>query len=106
VNPIKASAAGAVEACYRAKVEKWDDGGTRVTLNLARSGSAFLINGGQCVIDALDGASAAEAEFVLNHFKDIAIGMVVDGIDRQIEHDGVREFFQRVAKGEITLTVQ
>jgi hypothetical protein len=106
VNPIKAGARDAVEDCFRAQVEEWDDGKLRVTLNLARSGDAFMINGGQCVIDALDGAIGAEAEFLLHHFSDVAIVMVADGFDRQIEHEGVREFFQRVARGEITLTVQ
>jgi uncharacterized membrane protein len=50
---------------------------------------------------ALPKRVAAEMYFVLDHFRDLAIGMVKDGNAAKLSHDGVKIFIQRLAAGEI-----
>lgn len=54
-----------------------------------------------CIIAAAPKAQAKMVDFVTSHFADISVGMVRYGGNDLLSNEGLREFFERVAKGEI-----
>lgn len=56
-----------------------------------------------CIAAALPKTQAAQMDFLLDHFKDLAIGMVNDQTVDKVRHEGVQIFMRRVALGDIAV---
>ena len=56
-----------------------------------------------CILNAVPPAHAKRAAFLVTDFADIAVGFIRDKTIAKIRHDGVKIFFERVAKGEISV---
>ena len=75
----------------------------RMRLRPRRRDNTFVFPKADCMMAALPKAERAKAQFLLTHFRDIAIGIVKQGRLPDIHHDGLEAFFRRVALGEITV---
>ncbi len=75
----------------------------RVTLRMRRQGTSFAFPAADCMMAALPKRERAKAQFLLSHFRDIAIAMVRQGRLPDIHHNGVETFFRRVALGEVAI---
>ncbi|MBG1232238.1 hypothetical protein F8B91_07810 [Aestuariivirga litoralis] len=96
-------AQAALAACDAPTVT-YPDGTVHLRLvMLKRSGDIFAKpKSAACSVKALPPGQAAEARFLLDHFPDIAVGMVKDKTVNKMRHDGAKTFMKRVAAGEIT----
>ena len=56
-----------------------------------------------CMASALSANDRAKVQFLLSHFRDIAIAVVKHGWLPDIHHDGTETFLKRVALGEVTV---
>jgi hypothetical protein len=78
--------------------------GDRLRFTFKKDGDSFTSSNAQCVIDALDGRRlGVQVEFLLNHLQDIAINLVKNGDTQTLAHEGLRDFLDRLARGEITI---
>jgi uncharacterized membrane protein (Fun14 family) len=93
----------ALLSCPGQRTETWGDGSMRAVIRLRKAGQNFTASGGRCIIAALPGKAAFQAEFLLTRFREMAVSMVTDGTIDQITHDGVKIFMNRVALGEISI---
>jgi len=75
----------------------------RATLILWQKDTAFTLPKPECISAALSKRGRAKFEFVLSHFRDIAIALLQDGRLGDLHHDGAETFFKRVALGEISV---
>ena len=93
-----------LQSCVWLRFEDHDDG-KRAVIQLSRRGEKkFIASSATCVIDALPPKFAEEAKFLLSHFREVAESMAnIDAI-KLISHDGLKDFMERVAKGEISVT--
>jgi Polysaccharide lyase len=99
IDPVKVTAA--LSAC-QGGIITFPDGTTHVhmTFNALASGDLVATNA-DCLIAGLPKKPAAQVQFLVTNFADVAIGSVVDGTVDLMQHDGLKSFFQRVAVGEI-----
>jgi hypothetical protein len=51
----------------------------------------------------LTGEQSHVVRLLVENFTVIAVGMAIDGTIEAVQHDGLRTFLNRVAKGEIKL---
>ncbi len=64
----------------------------------------FTAKNFQCVMEALPERPAFEAAFLVDHFADVALGLVETGDVSSIAHEGLREMISAVAAGEISFS--
>lgn len=95
----------ALAACGRDSYLVFPDGSTHVLLSFQRDGDATYLPPSSiaCILKAVPPAHARRAAFLVTDFADIAVGFMRDKTIAKIRHDGVRIFFERVAKGEISI---
>jgi hypothetical protein len=99
---IDTGQAEAVSACG-GQLDEWDDG-PRAVIPFKRTDDDFSSSAARCIADALGGKFKFTVEFVLENFRDIAIGMVEDGQIDTVRHDGLKVFLERVAFGEVKVS--
>ncbi|MBN8994083.1 MAG: hypothetical protein J0H94_02580 [Rhizobiales bacterium] len=75
----------------------------RATLILWQKDTNFTLPKPECVSAALSKRARAKVEFVLSHFRDIAIALLQQGRSGELHHQGAEVFFKRVALGEISV---
>lgn len=75
----------------------------RATLAMQQEGAGFTFPKKTCVVAALSAKGRAKVEFVLAHFRDIAIALLEAGRSGELHHGGAETFFKRVALGEISV---
>ena len=78
---------------------------TRMTLRMARDDSALRFATADCLLEALPNGARVKVDFLLTHFRDIAIAIMSGRQAEEFKHEGVTRFFERVALGEITLGI-
>jgi len=102
--PLQKAEAAAVAACGGPTIT-FPDGSVHAHIRMQRpQPTAFAgPSAADCILSALPPGQRAEAVFLLDHFRDIAIGMARDGTIDRISHEGVAIFMRRVAVGDITL---
>ena len=87
-----------------AKTELNDLGKYRVVLDFAIEGSTYKAKNIGCIIKALPKTAAFEADFLTTSLSDVAIGLVSSGDVEGIRTQGLRAFFNSLARGEIVVT--
>lgn len=103
-TPLDKAAEASLEGCG-APIVTYPDGSTHASIAMTRRtdtvfGSPSNID---CLIAALPKGQAAEVTFLVDNFRDIAIGMLADGTIDRVRHEGVAIFYRRVAAGDITV---
>lgn len=80
----------------------FDDEGAHLQIKFRKSpAGGFTLPKSDCFKEVLSKKLAAKVVFLLDHFSDLAVGMVSDGAVAEIGNDGLRSFMTRVASGEI-----
>lgn len=103
-NGAESGVAAALGRCPDIRTEVWGDGLVRTVFIFTRPGDTYKARGASCAIAALGGGLGKEADFLFNHFSDIAVALVGSGASQSYSDPGLPEFFQRVATGELTLS--
>jgi hypothetical protein len=93
----------ALAACNGYRTEDWGDS-KHVVLELQKSGSNFANRDKSCLLRALPGDFAVQARLLLERFDVLAQGMVLSGSADRIQHEGVKRFISKVAKGDVTIS--
>ncbi len=86
------------------RTERLGSGEVRPAVTLKRNGTEFILANLRCARDVLPAATAERLGFVVNHLKDIAIGMGQSGQLDKVRHDDLRAFLTEVALGSITVS--
>ena len=92
----------ALSDCH-AQTEAYDDHQQRVVINFAKTGDNFVAENGPCIVAALPPKAAFMANFLLNSFQDVAIGLVQKGAVDGFKEEALKVFFRRVAVGEVAI---
>jgi len=87
-----------------AKTRTYEDNLHRVIIDFAIDGTQYRAKRADCIIAALPRRPAFEAQFLIDSFADIAIGLVASGDVENLQHEGLQTFFKRVAAGEIVIS--
>lgn len=103
-NGADPAVAAALSRCPDIRTEVWGDGLVRTVFIFTRPGNTYKARGASCAIAALDGPLGREADFLFNHFADIAVALVSSGASQSYSDPGVPVFFARVATGDLTLS--
>ncbi len=93
----------AVKACGVAPTLRFPDGTDHALIHFNRKGNSFVPSNAECLMAALPKKLSNVIRFLMNNFRDFAVGMVKDGSVNLIGHDGLKTFMNRVALGEITI---
>lgn len=103
-TPIDKQAQAALGACG-SPVVTYPDGSAHASIAMTRRSDLSFVAPRKidCVIAALPKGQAAEARFLVDSFRDIAIGMLRDGTIDKVRHEGVAIFYRRVAAGDIVV---
>jgi hypothetical protein len=72
-------------------------------LPLAPKGGNFELRNAQCLVDALPDDQAETVRLLVEHFQDVAIGIIADGQLENFQPLVLRVFFEKVATGTITI---
>jgi hypothetical protein len=87
-----------------AKTRTYDDNRHRVVIEFTIDGTHYKARNADCIIAALPKRQAFEAQFLLDSFADVGIGLVASGDIENLRHEGLKTFFKRVAVGEIVVS--
>ena len=80
------------------------DGSHHASFAMLKSNGNFVpLKNMDCLTRALPEHSAFQVEFILHHFRDIAIGLIKGKMLAQVRHEGVQTFLTRVASGEVVV---
>jgi hypothetical protein len=91
----------ALAAC-NTPVRVWDDGGTRALIVFDISGRTLTPDSRTaCTIKALPANAAFTAQFLVDHFRDITIGMVNSGAADSVKNDALKILLNEVAIGDL-----
>jgi hypothetical protein len=93
-NPKATIACGAGTTTY-------PDGSAHATITFRRSGNDLFATNANCLISNLPKNQSLGVQFLVEHFSDIAVGMIKTGSAALVQHDGLKSFVQRVARGEV-----
>jgi hypothetical protein len=90
--------------CFNNRVEE-NDGMRRLVLNFSLpQKDVFSIRKFDCVLAAVPDQVAEKADFLVNHFTEMAATLVDQGSAARIANENAKTFMTRVAAGEIGLT--
>ena len=105
-TPIDKAAQNALKACG-APMDTYSDGSVHARIVMSQPvPTAFVAPANMdCIVNALPKGRAAEAKFLTENFRDIAIGMLRDGTIDKVRHEGVAIFFRQVAASDVSVGV-
>jgi hypothetical protein len=84
----------------------YPDGSIHAAINFRVKGGDQMASNAKCLIENLPKKQASAVKFLAEHFSDIAVGMVKTGSVDLVQHEGLRSFLGRVARGEIKVGVE
>ena len=100
-KPTDPALESALKACGDVGIVVWDDGSAHVELRPVRQGKHFPLRGAKCALHLLPEGTREETALLIDHFADLAVGMVLDNTLPNVGHDGLRSFLDQVARGKI-----
>jgi Polysaccharide lyase len=93
----------ALSACGSRSVLTFPDGSKHAWVHFKSAGNAFSALQADCIIKAVPPKLGNALAFLLDNFGDVAVGMAKDGTINLLGHEGLRDFMNRVAIGEVTV---
>lgn len=85
-------------------IDMWDNGEAHVRIELTRTGAVFRAYTAKCSVAALPNTEKEQAELLLHSFRDVAITMASDGSLADVKHNGLKQFMEQVAEGEVSIS--
>lgn len=86
-----------------ARLDDWGDGDRHLKVQFSRIDTHYSLPNVDCLVEGLPADRAAELRVLVDHFADIAVGMVESGAVAVVGNDGMRSFMEQVARGELTI---
>jgi hypothetical protein len=106
VNDDLDKAGLAAAAACGAKVEIYDEATSHLAIDINVASDVLTVRNADCIAKTFKGRTGATARFLLNSFRDVAIGMVLDGTAGAVKNRYLVEFLTRIATGEVTANLQ
>lgn len=101
-TPLGTKAPEGLAACG-ARTEVWDDKNYHLAIQFVPAPEGMVAMNADCVLAALPKSAATQIAFLLDHFSDVAVGLVNTGGDEALTNDNMRAFMGAVARGKVKL---
>jgi hypothetical protein len=103
-EPIGSLPPSGLSACGASSVFWRDDKQYRVIIPFDYVDGNFVARNADCVFAAIPQKAAAKASLLIDHFSDVAVGLVSNGGDSILTNDNFRAFMGEVAFGRVKVS--